>query len=317
MSALTCSIVSIPSATTVICRSRARRARVSTMVAVDPSSVIVSIKNLSILIVLAPSPFNWDRPLCPTPTSSIATLKPSSRSSFTTENGIGAQPEDRLIERLDLASGQPSIDIGHRAFQPRRCPRQEQAEDRSQSQGDQDRRPIGFAVPLLQGAAFDTNPDMERVAGGSLVEVDGLREFGGMLRPEPYNVGAVVQLERNFAVGAQFLGHDIEHVGSLQQYYQAVLNAERALHTEDPAEKERALVEYLNLLELYAALHRANSFSGISKELVGDHLIDALVELELANQWSATIEEAITSERALRELREFMTAKRSIINART
>ena len=246
-----------------------------------------------------------------------AILTHPSRQHFTSENGIGAQVEDRLIERLELASGQPSIDIGHRAFQPRRCPRQEQAEDRSQSQSDQDRRPIGFAVPLLQGAAFDTNPDMERVAGGSLVEVDGLREFGGMLRPEPYNVGAVVQLERNFAVGAQFLGHDIEHVGSLQQYYQAVLNAERALHTEDPAEKERALVEYLNLLELYAALHRANSFSGISKELVGDHLIDALVELELANQWSATIEEAITSERALRELREFMTAKRSIINART
>jgi len=47
------------------------------------SSVIVSTKNLSILMVLAPNPFIWDRPLCPTPTSSIATLKPNSRSCFT------------------------------------------------------------------------------------------------------------------------------------------------------------------------------------------------------------------------------------------
>lgn len=38
--------------------------------------VMVSTKNLSILIVLAPSPFSRDSPLWPTPTSSMATRKP-------------------------------------------------------------------------------------------------------------------------------------------------------------------------------------------------------------------------------------------------
>ena len=90
-------------------------------------------------------------------------------------SGACAQIKGRLIEWLELATRQTIVDVGNRAFDLRGRPCQQQAERQAEAHGDEHGRPVGFAVPVLQGAAFEADRRTDRVTRGCIGEADDVR----------------------------------------------------------------------------------------------------------------------------------------------
>jgi hypothetical protein len=127
----------------------------------------------------------------------------------------------------------PSI-FGRRAYQ-------EQAEYQPQACGDQHRRPIGFAVPVLQRAAFDADDRLDRMTFAGIGKADEIREIAARLRRERANLGPGAQLQQDFTVRAQFGRHDVEQAG-----VDAEDRDQRVLVIDIPEHRKRRAVDLVD-----------------------------------------------------------------------
>jgi hypothetical protein len=131
-------------------------------------------------------------------------------------------------------------------------------------------------------------------------------------------VGAVAAASAAIFAGRQMMqARRTAALQSLQEFLKVATERERALLTAAGADaQEHAFVELLNFLEVYAAAHNSSLFGGVSKELVGDKLLDAIILLEQSQQWHPQIEAAITSETTFKYLRKFIASNRTLIQTK-
>ncbi len=72
---------------------------------------------------------------------------------------------------------------------------------------------------------------------------------------------------------------------SLQEFFKIASERERALLAAASLdEKEHAFVELLNFLEVYAAAYDGGLFGSLTKELVNDKLLDAVIIARAVNR---------------------------------
>jgi hypothetical protein len=103
----------------------------------------------------------------------------------------------------------------------------------------------------------------------------------------------------------------------LQSFDKAVGDREAALGSAKTEEtKEHAFHEFMNLLELYAAICNRNLVTGLAYELIRDRLIDSVVVIERAKTWHDIIDQAIFHSGTFEELRLLLETHKSILAAR-
>jgi hypothetical protein len=131
-------------------------------------------------------------------------------------------------------------------------------------------------------------------------------------------VGAVAAASAAIFAGRQMMqARRTAVLQSLQEFFKVASERERALLTAGNSdEQEQAFVELLNFLEVYAAAHNSRLLGGVSKELVSDKLIDAVVMLEQLPHWHPRIEAAITSDTTFKFLSKFVASNRRTIQSR-
>jgi len=103
----------------------------------------------------------------------------------------------------------------------------------------------------------------------------------------------------------------------LQSFDKAVGDREAALSSAKTEEtKEHAFHEFMNLLELYAAICNRKLVTGLAYEMIRDRLIDSVVVIERAEAWHNIIDQAIFHSGTFEELRVFLGKHKPIHIAR-
>jgi hypothetical protein len=103
----------------------------------------------------------------------------------------------------------------------------------------------------------------------------------------------------------------------LQSFDKAASDREAALSSAKKVEtKEHAFHEFMNFLELYAAICNRKLVTGLAYELIRDRLIDSVVVIEHAKAWHNIIDQAVFHSGTFEELRLFLQRHKSIHVAR-
>jgi hypothetical protein len=103
----------------------------------------------------------------------------------------------------------------------------------------------------------------------------------------------------------------------LQEFFKQVTERERALRSAtDEVEHRWAFVEYLNFLELYAAVCNRRVVRSVAKEMIRDKLIDSIAVIERTPEIHVEIEMAVTTAPTFKHLRRFYRANRNEIKSR-
>jgi len=121
-------------------------------------------------------------------------------------------------------------------------------------------------------------------------------------------------------IGLFFVGLQIKaarmtaDLQALQEFFRAAADHEARLGNTDGDEKNlQAFNEFLNFLEVSATAYNHELFQKTTKKIVYEKLRDSIVVLKENPQWHRRIEQAITSDSALEELRIFMERNRTDI----
>lgn len=101
---------------------------------------------------------------------------------------------------------------------------------------------------------------------------------------------------------------------TLQSFMSDINERERALR--DDADKRHALIEFMNLLELYSAASNERLLEGVALEFVNDKIIDSIVILKNVRDWHSEINRSQNSEAVYKDLLRFMEKHRDLIAAR-
>lgn len=103
----------------------------------------------------------------------------------------------------------------------------------------------------------------------------------------------------------------------VQTFDKAAAEREAALASAaDANKKEHAFNEFLNFLELYAALCNRSLVFGIANEIIRDRLIDSVIVLERAPAWHEKIDRAIYHHETFSHLRQFVQKNKRILDER-
>jgi hypothetical protein len=108
---------------------------------------------------------------------------------------------------------------------------------------------------------------------------------------------------------------------NIQDFFKATTEREAALREAALANASdegmrHALVEFLNLLEIYSAALNANLFVDVAEELVLDKVLDSIVELEGAPHWHQEIELSIRTAATYKHLRLLIERNRRELDQR-
>lgn len=80
-------------------------------------------------------------------------------------------------------------------------------------------------------------------------------------------------------------------------------------------EKEKAFLDYLNMLETYCFLVNNRAADNSSCKYISEKIIDAISLIESYDEWKAHVESAVTSESALEEVRIFCANNKQRISS--
>jgi len=103
---------------------------------------------------------------------------------------------------------------------------------------------------------------------------------------------------------------------ALQEFLRSVTEREDRLNTDSNEKKRQAFNEFLNFLEVHAAVNNNKLFPKTTRSIVVDKLCTSIAEIQEAHAWHDQICEAVRSSTTFVELRKFMKRNRKAINDR-
>jgi hypothetical protein len=119
-----------------------------------------------------------------------------------------------------------------------------------------------------------------------------------------------------FFLGAQVrAGRRVADVQILQEFARETTAREYALvQAEGDAQKQRAFVEYLNFLEIYAGAMNGKLLPSMSRKLIGDSLSNARATIQTNATWSDQFAAAIRTTSTFDEVGRFLSENRKAVS---
>ncbi len=128
-------------------------------------------------------------------------------------------------------------------------------------------------------------------------------------------VAAIVSIFALVFLGCQIKDErNSADVTSLIEFVRVITDRENIILAADETAKDRAFIELLNFLEVYAAATNNRLLLRASRRIVIEKLRDAIALIECIPPWSDKLNDAMTTKTTFAELRKFATRERTEIN---